>query len=51
MSQKVNMVYPDNVLEEVDRFKNENGFQTRTQTILYLIQYAMRDIEKKNESK
>jgi len=52
MPQIVNMRYPDKILEDIDRFKEENGFQTRTQTILYLLQYAIREQDsKKNDSK
>lgn len=45
-SQMVNMRYPALILNKIDRFKEKNGFTTRTQTILYLVQYALEQLEK-----
>src|SRR5690625_7034045 len=41
MSQVVNMRYPKELLKRIDGFKEKKGFITRTQTIIYLIQYAL----------
>ncbi|WP_197035829.1 hypothetical protein [Virgibacillus halodenitrificans] len=37
MSQVLNMRYP----KRIDDFKEKKGVTTRTQTIIYLIQYAL----------
>lgn len=52
-SQMVNMRYPALILNKIDQFKEKNGFTTRTQTILYLVQYALEQLEKeeKNDEK
>ena len=41
MSQVLNMRYPKELLKRIDEFKERKGFTTRTQTIIYLIQYAL----------
>ena len=33
----VNMNYPITLLEKIDRFKEDNGFSTRTNAIIHLI--------------
>ncbi len=45
-SQMVNMRYPSIILDKVDRFKEKKGFNTRTQAILYLLQYALEHLDK-----
>lgn len=37
MSQMVNMRYPDKLLEKIDKFKEDNGFTTRTNAIIHMI--------------
>ncbi|MGG3451198.1 hypothetical protein [Domibacillus aminovorans] len=39
--QSVVLRFPKVLLSRVDKFKEEKGFSTRTQTIIYLIQYAL----------
>ncbi|WP_172706093.1 ribbon-helix-helix domain-containing protein [Geobacillus sp. C56-T2] len=39
--QVINMRYPVELLKRIDKFKKEKGFTTRTQAIIYLIQYAL----------
>ncbi|GEK59443.1 ribbon-helix-helix domain-containing protein [Marinococcus halophilus] len=46
MSQIVNMRYPKELLDRIDKFKQDKGFQTRTQAIIYLLQYALEQSEK-----
>lgn len=41
MSQVVNMRYPKELLKRIDEFKEKKGFVTRTQAIIFLIQYAL----------
>ena len=41
LSQVLNMRYPKELLKRIDEFKERKGFTTRTQTIIYLIQYAL----------
>ena len=41
VSQVLNMRYPKELLKRIDEFKEKKGFTTRTQTIIYLIQYAL----------
>lgn len=37
MLQMVNMKYPKQLLERIDRFKDDMGFTTRTNAIIHLI--------------
>lgn len=46
-SQVVNMRYSKELLKRIDEFKEKKGFQTRTQAIIYLIQYALDQNERK----
>mgnify|MGYP001297363425 CR=1 FL=1 len=39
--QSVVLRFPKKLLERVDRYKEENGFGTRTQTIFHLLQVAL----------
>lgn len=41
MSKVLNMRYPEELLKRIDEFKEMKGFTTRTQAIIYLIQYAL----------
>ncbi len=41
MLQMVNMKYPKQLLERIDKFKDDMGFTTRTNTIIHLILYAL----------
>ena len=45
-SQVFNMRYPLGLLERIDIVKKEKGFNTRTQAIIFLLQYALELIEK-----
>jgi metal-responsive CopG/Arc/MetJ family transcriptional regulator len=45
MSQVLNMRYPKELLKRIDEFKEKKGFTTRTQTIIYLIQYALEQLD------
>jgi metal-responsive CopG/Arc/MetJ family transcriptional regulator len=40
-SQMLNMRYPKELLERIDKCKEEKGFTTRTQTIMHLIQIGL----------
>lgn len=44
-SQVLNMRYPVGLIERIDRIKEIKGFNTRTQTIIFLIQYALEKLE------
>lgn len=46
MKQFINMRYPVTLLKRIDDFKEENNFTTRTQAIIYLIQFALKRLEK-----
>ena len=37
MLQMVNMKYPKQLLERIDKFKEDMGFTTRTNSIIHLI--------------
>ena len=39
----INMRYPVELIKRIDDFKNEKGFTTRTQTIIYLIQKGLNE--------
>jgi metal-responsive CopG/Arc/MetJ family transcriptional regulator len=41
MNKKITMLYPSNLLENIDKYKLKKGFTTRTQVIIYLIQNAL----------
>ena len=45
MSQVLNMRYPKELLKRIDEFKEKNGFTTRTQTIIFLLQYALEQLD------
>jgi metal-responsive CopG/Arc/MetJ family transcriptional regulator len=51
MSQVVNMRYPKELLKRIDEFKEKKGFITRTQTIIYLIQYALEQSDNRDGKK
>jgi len=44
-SQVLNMRYPTLLIERIDKVKELKGFQTRTQTIIFLLQFALEQIE------
>lgn len=44
-SQVVNMRYPAELLRRIDEFKEKKGFTTRTQAIIFLLQYALEKLE------
>jgi metal-responsive CopG/Arc/MetJ family transcriptional regulator len=46
-SQVLNMRYPLELLERIDKVKEQRGFQTRTQAIIFLLQYALEQLGKK----
>jgi len=48
MSQVLNMRYPKELLKRIDEFKEKKGFTTRTQTIIYLIQYALEQLDNRD---
>lgn len=48
MNKKITMLYPSNLLENIDKYKIEKGFTTRTQVIIYLIQNALTTKEEDN---
>lgn len=41
MLQMVNMKYPKQLLDRIDKFKEDMGFTTRTNTIIHLILNAL----------
>ena len=41
MLQMVNMKYPKQLLDRIEKFKDDMGFTTRTNTIIHLILYAL----------
>ena len=41
MLQMVNMKYPKQLLDRVDKFKDEMGFTTRTNAIIHLVLFAL----------
>ena len=48
-SMVLNMRYPTGLVEKIDKLKEEKSFNTRTQTIIFLLQYAIEQIEKGKE--
>ena len=40
-SKVLNMRYPVELIERIDKIKDTMGFVTRTQTIIFLLQYAI----------
>jgi len=50
VSQVLNMRYPKELLKRIDEFKERKGFTTRTQTIIYLIQYALEQSDNRGDS-
>lgn len=50
MSQVLNMCYPKELLKGIDEFKEKKGFTIRTQTIIYLIQYALEQSDNRDGS-
>mgnify|MGYP000843881567 FL=1 len=48
MSQVLNMRYPKELLKRIDEFKEKKGFTTRTQTIIFLIQYALEQLDNRD---
>ncbi len=46
MKQFINMRYPVELLKRIDDFKEKNDFTTRTQAIIYLIQFSLKKLEK-----
>lgn len=49
-SQVLNMRYPIGLIERIDKIKEQKGFNTRTQTIIFLLQFALEQIENKPEN-
>ncbi|WP_196607424.1 hypothetical protein [Pectinatus frisingensis] len=49
-SQVLNMRYPVGLIERIDKLKEQKCFNTRTQTIIFLIQFALEQLEKGNDS-
>lgn len=47
----VNMRYPEELLKRIDELKDRMGFTTRTQTIIYLLQHALVQHERKYKKK
>ncbi len=47
----VNIRYPIKLIEKIDKYKNEQGFTSRTQTIIFLLQYAFEKLEEKEIKK
>ena len=47
MSQVFNMRYPKALLQRIDEFKDEKGFVTRSQAIIFLLQYGLEELKKK----
>ena len=45
-SQVLNMRYPIGLIDRIDKVKAEKCFNTRTQTIIFLLQIALGEIEK-----
>lgn len=45
-SQVLNMRYPLGLIEKIDKIKEQKSFNTRTQAIIFLLQYALEIIEK-----
>ena len=41
MLQMVNMKYPKQLLDRIDRFQKDSGFTTRTNAIIHLILLAL----------
>lgn len=47
----VNMRYPIVLLEKIDAYQEKTGFNTRTQTIIHLIQLGLDGQSKKQKEK
>lgn len=46
-SQVLNMRYPLGLIERIDKIKEQKCFNTRTQAIIFLLQYSLEQLEKK----
>ena len=49
-SQVLNMRYPVELLERIDRVKESKGFTTRTQAIIFLLQFSLEKLERVGDS-
>ncbi len=49
-SQVINMRYPTGLIERIDKLQEEKCFNTRTQTIIFLIQFALEKLKQGNDS-
>ena len=49
-TQIVNMKYPKDLLKRIDTFKEDRGFITRTQAIIYLLHNSLNNEEKINKA-
>ncbi|MGZ0086660.1 hypothetical protein ACWNXI_14070 [Caldibacillus thermoamylovorans] len=47
--QVITTRYPVELLKRIDKFKDEKGFTTRTQAIIYLLQYALDKSDNRKE--
>lgn len=45
-SQVLNMRYPTELLARIDKIKELKGFTTRTQVIIFLLQFALEKLER-----
>jgi metal-responsive CopG/Arc/MetJ family transcriptional regulator len=47
--QSVILRFPKTLLEKVDKYKEQKGFGTRTQTIFHLLQVALEQSERQEK--
>jgi len=47
--QSVVLRFPKTLLEKVDKYKEQKGFGTRTQTIFHLLQVALEQSERQKK--
>jgi len=54
MAEKKNtryhMLYPNELLEKIDKIQNDKGFTSRAQTIIHLLYMAIQEEEKRSEN-
>jgi metal-responsive CopG/Arc/MetJ family transcriptional regulator len=50
-TQQYTMKYPMKLLKKIDKIKNELGYTSRNNTITYLLNYAIDDLENKRKDK
>lgn len=49
INKPVNMRFPEKLLKRIDKFREDKGFTTRTQTVIFLIHHALDNLLEKKD--